>query len=338
MATETNPEPRVSIPPECDGVPLFEPGDGDTHISVNGTRFETHKFLIKRFRGLRVLLDKQPLEITIQRNDVSAEDFREMFKVLYASVVTGPFEFAPNTLISTLRVATLYEHEALRDYCIKHLEKLELDAVKRIELAHELHISAWEKPAYDELARRDTLITREEAKIIGFDAFLSIIEMREKEQQRRLKEMNAVDGEQGGESAVPLNEEDSALADIAGGSQEHAPHPSHTGPHNDGKEPDDRVIHIDEAGAVPLFAGMELSGLAGWKTKHGYMVEIPTCTCRFTDQDGLEQPGRACLISPCVISALKSIQTQQQAQANSLSNRLMFSGGGFHSGRLGRTF
>ncbi|CUA74217.1 hypothetical protein RSOLAG22IIIB_11058 [Rhizoctonia solani] len=82
---EPNPEPKISTPPSCEGDPLFEPGDGDIQINVNGTRFETHKYLIKRFRGLKQLLDAHPLEIRIQRENISAEHFNEMFKMLYAS-------------------------------------------------------------------------------------------------------------------------------------------------------------------------------------------------------------------------------------------------------------
>ncbi|CAE6403347.1 unnamed protein product [Rhizoctonia solani] len=163
-------------------VPLFEPGDGDVTITVNETCFETHKYLIKRFRGPKTLLVQQPLEVTIQRDDISAEDFCEMFKILYAlSIIAGPFEFAPHTLISTPRVATIYEYQALRDCCIQHLERLELDPIKRLELAHEFDLPTWVEPAYHELGIRDEPITKEEANIIGFDAFISIAEMREKE-------------------------------------------------------------------------------------------------------------------------------------------------------------
>ncbi|CAE6381603.1 unnamed protein product [Rhizoctonia solani] len=82
---ESNPEPKISTPPSCEGVPLFEPGDGDVQITVNGTRFETHKYLIKRFRGLKQLLHTHPLEISMQHENISAEHFNEMFKMLYAS-------------------------------------------------------------------------------------------------------------------------------------------------------------------------------------------------------------------------------------------------------------
>ncbi|CUA77005.1 hypothetical protein RSOLAG22IIIB_12471 [Rhizoctonia solani] len=55
----TKPGPKASTPPEYEGVDLFEPGDGDIKITVNGTSFESHKYLIKRFQGLKPLLVKR---------------------------------------------------------------------------------------------------------------------------------------------------------------------------------------------------------------------------------------------------------------------------------------
>ncbi|KAG8728994.1 hypothetical protein FRC11_009744, partial [Ceratobasidium sp. 423] len=204
---DASPESKISVPSHPKGVPLFEPGDGDILVSVNGTRFEAHKYLIKRFLGLKPLLDKQPVEISILGNNVSAEDFSEMLEVLYALIITGPYLFPSYTLISALRVATAYEYHALRDYCVKCLEKFKLDEVRRIVIAHEFHLPSWEGPAYHELGMRDEPMTREEAGIIGLDAFVYIAEIREKEQRRRGREMD-IGGER---DTLPL-----ATAPLAG--------------------------------------------------------------------------------------------------------------------------
>ncbi|CAE6438437.1 unnamed protein product, partial [Rhizoctonia solani] len=75
---------NLSAPPECKYVSLIEPGDGDIQICVNGTCFETHRYLLKRFQGLKLHLDEQPVEISIQCKDVLADEFYGMFKLLYA--------------------------------------------------------------------------------------------------------------------------------------------------------------------------------------------------------------------------------------------------------------
>ncbi|KAJ1311822.1 hypothetical protein OPQ81_010283 [Rhizoctonia solani] len=315
----TNPEPKLCAPPEYEGVPLFESGDGDIQISVNGTYFETHKYLIKRFRGLKLLLDKQPLEISIKRNDVSADDFCEMFKVLYASVVMGPFIFDCNTLISTLRVATTYEYHSLRDFCIQYLETLELDAVKRIDIARKFHLPSWEGPAYHELAMRDEPITREEANIIGLDAFVNIAEMREKEQRRRGKEIDAISREQDARTSFPAPPAGELLMQdttIGNGPQEDGPHEVPTcihPPQSDQQVTKDIVTRVDNNGAEigPSFLNVELSGVYDRKPPYGHGIEMPGCECRFINNGRTED--RKCAALPCTISAFKSIQVQQLA-------------------------
>ncbi|KAH7345360.1 hypothetical protein B0J17DRAFT_639593 [Rhizoctonia solani] len=319
VVVATHPEPEISAPPEYKGEPLFEPGDGDMQISVNGTRFETHKFLIRRLRGLRLLLDKEHSEINIQRNDVLAGDFYEMFKVLYASIITGPFEFTPTTLVSTLRVATIFEYQALRDYCIQHLETLELDAVKRIDMAREFRLPAWEGPAYHELGMRDEPITREEATIIGLDAFVCIAEIREKEQRRRGKEIDAMGGERDakpsltGEVTTKANTKGDGRKDAVSYAALQCTRPS---THETNNTMTRVVDSVSETGSI--LAGVELSGSYIWKSKIGYTVNIPGCECASTREDKREK--RKCAVSPCGISVLKNIEARQSAQANRISD------------------
>ncbi|KAH7345361.1 hypothetical protein B0J17DRAFT_639598 [Rhizoctonia solani] len=309
MIMAADPEPNIGAPPVYKGMPLFDPQDGDIQISVNGTIFKTHRYLTKRFQGIKLLLNKQPLGINLQREDISAEDFSEMFKVLYASIITGPFGFTLHTLISTLRVASVFEYHALRDYCVQRLEALELDVVKRIEIAHEFRLTAWENPAYRELGMRDEPITREEAKIIGLDAFVTIAEVREKEQRRRGKEIDAMEVEQDGWSPESVGE--------VNPSRPPSPHSGRWDINN---------IHIAtcegnaETQSGSSFSSVELHGTYNWRSKYGYRIEIPSCRCRLIDQCGVEQPDWSCALYPCAISALKDIQAQQLAHANGISS------------------
>ncbi|KAG8763503.1 hypothetical protein FRC11_002343 [Ceratobasidium sp. 423] len=311
VVVATNPESKAS-PPQCKGVPLFEPGDGDMHISVNGTRFETHKYLIKRFRVLRTFLERNPLEISIQRDDISARDFCETFKVLYTSAIAAPFVFSSRTLVSALRVATAYEYYALREYCIQYLETLELSAVKRIEVAREFHLPAWEELAYRELEMRDEPITNGEAKIIGLDAFVSIAGMREKEQRRRGRGIDAVGGRQHAQNG---NMDDS--------SREIAPHTAlvctRPPPHGDKPETNDTTTCVDNIGTEmgPSLIDVERSTIGGSQPEHDHHVETPDWKLHLIDDGKIEDRERA--TSPCTISAFKRIQVQQLAHANRIS-------------------
>ncbi|KAF8604194.1 hypothetical protein BDV93DRAFT_394233, partial [Ceratobasidium sp. AG-I] len=81
--------------------------------------------------------------------------------------------------ISTLRIATAYDHPNLRSFAIKHLESIPLSAIERIRLSREFSLNSWEGPAYIELCERDEAITKEEADVLGIDAFVRIAKIRE---------------------------------------------------------------------------------------------------------------------------------------------------------------
>ncbi|KAL5641253.1 hypothetical protein ACGC1H_001663 [Rhizoctonia solani] len=148
----------------------------------NGTRFETHGYLIKRFKKWRDLSHKLgPDSSMTVTGTASPEDFLRMFRVLYAITLEGPFEFDISTLVSSLHIATEYEYPALRNHAIRHLERAELTAIKRIEIACNFHLLSWEKPAYVDLCNRDEVITEEEANILGIAAFVRVAKTRERE-------------------------------------------------------------------------------------------------------------------------------------------------------------
>ncbi|CAE7191694.1 unnamed protein product [Rhizoctonia solani] len=179
------------IVPDIDGKSLFDPGDGDMELVVNGTRFETHRYLVKRFKKWRdPTLKLQPGSSMTVTGTASSEDFLRMFRVLYATTLEGPFEFDISTLLSSLHIATEYEYPVLRDYAIRHLERAKLTAIKRIEVARKFNLPSWEKPAYIDLCSRDEAISEEEANILGMAAFVGVAKIREREQRRRGREVD----------------------------------------------------------------------------------------------------------------------------------------------------
>ncbi|KAF8678479.1 hypothetical protein RHS04_05242 [Rhizoctonia solani] len=194
----------VSLIPEVNGKPLFEPGDGDMELIVNGTRFETHRYLIKRFNKWRDTASKQNSSRYLNITEAtSCEDFSNMFKVLYATALEGPFDFDPPTLVSALRLATKYEYLVLRDYAIRHLEQAELSPISRVKIARELNLPSWLEPAYVDLCNRDETITEEEASILGMTTFVRVAKIREKEQRRRGRVVDA-----GCEENIELDDSD----------------------------------------------------------------------------------------------------------------------------------
>ncbi|KAG8679009.1 hypothetical protein FRC09_019333, partial [Ceratobasidium sp. 395] len=163
---------------------------------VNGTVLQTHKYLLNRFSVLKSLIaQKDGAEqlgkpLTLEREH-GVEDFLNTFKILYTSPIDGPLELDPATLVSALRLATVYDYPALRTFAINNLEKAQLTAIERIQIAREFGFTSWEEPAYVELCERDEPITEQEANVLGMSTFVQIARTREKEQRRKGRLDNA---------------------------------------------------------------------------------------------------------------------------------------------------
>ncbi|KAG8748456.1 hypothetical protein FRC10_003589 [Ceratobasidium sp. 414] len=172
-----------------EGVKVFAYGDGDFELCVNGMLFQTHKYLLKRFSGLKRMIEQKATDhqdklLTLEREH-GLEDFRSTLKVLYMSPIEGPLEFDTGTLISALRIATAYDYPALQTFAINNLEKAHLSAIDRIRIAREFGFASWEAPAYVELCEREEPITEQEANVLGMNAFVQVARIREKEQRRK---------------------------------------------------------------------------------------------------------------------------------------------------------
>ncbi|KAG8678958.1 hypothetical protein FRC09_019387, partial [Ceratobasidium sp. 395] len=157
---------------------------------VNGAVLQTHKYLLNRFSGLKSLIaqkagaEQLDKPLTLEREH-GVEDFLNTFKILYTSPIDGPLEFGSAILVSALRLATIYDYPALRTFAINNLEKAQLSAIERIQIAREFGFTSWEEPAYVELCERDEPITEQEANVLGMSVFVQIARTREKEQRRK---------------------------------------------------------------------------------------------------------------------------------------------------------
>ncbi|EUC65451.1 hypothetical protein RSOL_446170, partial [Rhizoctonia solani AG-3 Rhs1AP] len=176
----------VSDPPT-----VVDLGDGDIELKVNNTVFKTHKHLLNDFGRLKEMIKGMERYntgtpcISIYRDERGVEDFRNMFKILYATLVKGPFEFDAPILISSLRIATAYEFPELRKFSIDRLESASLCALQRIQLAREFDLTAWDEAAFLELATREEPITKEEARELGFEKFEELAKAREDEKRKK---------------------------------------------------------------------------------------------------------------------------------------------------------
>lgn len=306
------------IIPEYQGKPLFEPGDGDYMLWVNDTCFETHKYLLKRFRTLKCLSRDQPV-MKLRRDEGGAEDFRHTLTVLYATILEGPFEFEKSTLVSALRIATAYDYPALSLYAINHLEKAQLTAIERIKIAREFGLVSWEEPAYFELCERDEPITMEEASVLGMDMFVRVAGIREREQRRRGKEVDTQNQEQ--ETKPKASEENGGEHDgnhEAGRGRDN----NDNGEVNSSSQEDDSSAQTSEVEMNPSFLEVQLG--AGYTPDQWIAARVdchlpvPNCPCSFEKPDGSFKTP-ICTLPACAVAAFKNLQVQQITHANSIA-------------------
>ncbi|CAE6395949.1 unnamed protein product [Rhizoctonia solani] len=174
-----------------DAPTVIDLGDGDIELKVNNTVFKTHKYLLNDFGRLKEVIKGMERYntgapcISIYRDERGVEDFKNMFKVLYATLVKGPFEFDAPILISSLRIATAYEYPELRKFSVDRLGAASLSAIQRIQLAREFDLTAWDESAFQELATREEPITKDEARELGFERFEELAKAREDEKRKK---------------------------------------------------------------------------------------------------------------------------------------------------------
>jgi hypothetical protein len=94
----------------------------------------------------------------------------------------------------------------LRAFSIQHLENAALNAIHRIQLAREFNLTAWEGLAYDELSKRDSALTDEEAQVLGVAALAKLARAREEEMLKKGKEL----GEQEHKEELKREQEEQA--------------------------------------------------------------------------------------------------------------------------------
>ncbi|KAF8757119.1 hypothetical protein RHS01_03688 [Rhizoctonia solani] len=270
----------VSLIPEVNGKPLFEPGDGDMELIVNGTR---------DFKG----------------NVLQINSFM-------TSALEGPFDFDPPTLVSALRLATKYEYLVLRDYAIRHLEQAELSAISRVKIARELNLPSWLEPAYVDLCNRDETITEEEASILGMTTFVRVAKIREKEQRRRGRVVDA-----GCEENIELDDSDAdkPKKETASGLKIGA---------------DNTVIQdqvkSQETQIQPSFVDVQVTGRyenneCVYRENSEVGLSVPGCSCSRRSVfgfGGITYAPAPCVLPACAAAAFKHLQLGQLAHAKDI--------------------
>ncbi|CAE6395936.1 unnamed protein product [Rhizoctonia solani] len=299
---------------------VFDRDDGDVELQLNNTLIMTRKYLINKFGALAKLLrdaestrrnPTQPLRVTVKCDAQLIGDYINTNKILYASVIDGPFEFDTATLTSALRVATVYDYDSLRQFSISKLERANLSAIQRIKIAQELDVEHWIEPAFEELANRIQPIQPDEARILGIDSLLRVSNMREQRRARR-----------GDDESTVLSDTDTTLT----GSRSHeAPRAGSSRDDDQFDIDEDAAYHVPEPDddllgekAKTRFVGIPVPPLRIYtpnkSRRQRLEVNFPDCTCTNPEAGDCV----TCRVSPCLFKVLRSLQAQQMIHSDEI--------------------
>ncbi|CEL57761.1 hypothetical protein RSOLAG1IB_02505 [Rhizoctonia solani AG-1 IB] len=164
--------------------------DWNVRILIGNSSFKLHEHQLNRFSVLKKLIRDANInrsgpsastELVLSLKDENPTDFQNMIGILYLSVCERMTDDNHSTQVlkSTLRLATKYKYEHMREYAIRCLEKRDLPPMERIKLARECNVPVWSEEALDELCAQDGLVTLAEADVLGLETFFELASRRE---------------------------------------------------------------------------------------------------------------------------------------------------------------
>ncbi|KAG8684074.1 hypothetical protein FRC09_015638 [Ceratobasidium sp. 395] len=176
---------NAEVPDTGANVPKSYVEQEKVQLIVEDKKFLVHAYKIKEFAKLKTMLEEAPEEADLRVLELPevAASVEQLLELLYAPTET----FHIDTLVTTLVLASKYQHPNLRKYAIEKIEsrKGEIPPMKRIQLSRAYNLAQWQPAALDELAKREQQITLEEANELGAELFKNLSSRREMENYSR---------------------------------------------------------------------------------------------------------------------------------------------------------
>ncbi|KXN93015.1 hypothetical protein AN958_09960 [Leucoagaricus sp. SymC.cos] len=161
---------------------------GDLHLSVEQILFRIHSYHFWRgseywkreLLGPKAAPGAETLDVPILQGnsdsdpifieDVEPADFELLLKVFYNDEYGDFSEFGIADWIMILHLAARWEFAKVKDLAVRHLEKVDMDLIKRIKLYLENKVpDRYLFRHYVQLARREELLGLEDAHALGIE-------------------------------------------------------------------------------------------------------------------------------------------------------------------------
>ncbi|KAG8943589.1 hypothetical protein FRC03_002430 [Tulasnella sp. 419] len=157
-------------------------------LKVEDTLFRVDKSLLCQFDIFRDMFEGASAHLQDQEEGSTDENpiilqgltSGEMESLLDVINARGVPKVDPQEWKNVIRLATMWEHEQLRQFAIDQIDQLALPSIELFDLGMKCRVEKWLKPALVEMCLRSSPLGLEEAGRLGTQFFVELTKIREK--------------------------------------------------------------------------------------------------------------------------------------------------------------
>ncbi|KAG8943065.1 hypothetical protein FRC03_002682 [Tulasnella sp. 419] len=159
-------------------------------LKIEETLFRVEKSLLCQFDAFRVMFEsaseylKDIDEGSTDKNPIilqglTAVEMESLLRVINARWLKGVPEVDPQQWKAVIHLATMWEHEQLRQFAIDKIDELGLSSIELLALGTKCRVGKWLKPALVEMYLRPSPLGLDEAERLGISFFVELTKIRE---------------------------------------------------------------------------------------------------------------------------------------------------------------
>ncbi|KAG8919823.1 hypothetical protein FRC02_001348 [Tulasnella sp. 418] len=160
-------------------------------LKVEETLFRVEKSLLCQFDVFRDMFESASAHLedkeegTTDENPIilqglTAIEMESLLQVINTRWFKGEPPVNPAQWKAVVRLATMWEHEQLRQFAIDKIDELDISCIELFDLGMKCRVEKWLKPALVEMCLRPSPLDLEEAERLGTRFFVELSKIREK--------------------------------------------------------------------------------------------------------------------------------------------------------------
>ncbi|KAG8921816.1 hypothetical protein FRC02_012338 [Tulasnella sp. 418] len=152
-------------------------------LKVEETLFRAEKSLLCQFDIFRDMFESASAHLKDREEGTTDENpivLQGLTAVEMESLLHGVPEVDPQQWKAVVRLATMWEHEQLRQFAIGKIDELNMSSIELFDIGTKSRVGKWLKPALVEMCLRPSPLGLDEGKRLGIRFFVELTKIREK--------------------------------------------------------------------------------------------------------------------------------------------------------------